>query len=80
MGLGKVFDLFWNIFRWSVSAALLSVAMALVYYYAPDVEQQRSGLPPAQSVGVCLLAGGEINAKIEHAAPAGKAPGQKTSL
>ena len=29
--------------------------------------------------GLCLLIGGEINAEIEHAAPTGKAPGQKTS-
>jgi membrane protein len=28
--------------------------------------------------GLCLLVGGEINAEIEHAAPAGKAPGHKT--
>jgi membrane protein len=30
--------------------------------------------------GLCLLVGGEINAEIEPAAPAGKAPGQKTSV
>jgi len=30
--------------------------------------------------GLCLLIGGEINTEIEHAAPAGKAPGQKASL
>lgn len=118
VGLGKVFDLLWNILRWPVSAGLLSVAMALVYYYAPDVEWMTPGavfavlatigaslgfsvyvshfgsynktygsigalivfLTWLYLTGLCLLVSGEINAEIEHAAPAGKAPGQKTSL
>jgi membrane protein len=121
VGLGKVFELLWNILRWPVSAGLLIVAMALVYYYAPDVEQQWKWITPGAVfavlativvslgfsvyvsrfgsynktygsigavivfltwlylTGLCLLVGGEINAEIEHAAPAGKAPGQKTS-
>ena len=92
---------------------------AVVYYYAPDVEQEvdypRRSLWVLATIvvslgfsvyvshfgsynktygsigavivfltwlyltGLCLLVGGEINAEIEHAAPAGKAPGQKTS-
>jgi membrane protein len=121
VGLGKVFELFWNVLRWPVSAGLLIVAMAVVYYYAPDVEQQWKWITPGAVfavlativvslgfsvyvshfgsynktygsigavivfltwlylTGLCLLVGGEINAEIEHAAPAGKAPGQKTS-
>ena len=121
VGLGKVFELLWNILRWPVSAGMLMVAMAVVYYYAPDVEQEWKWITPgavfavlatlvvslAFSVyvshfgsynktygsigavivfltwlyltGLCLLIGGEINAEIEHAAPTGKAPGQKTS-
>jgi membrane protein len=39
VGLGSVFELLWNILRWPVSAGLLMVALALVYYFAPDVEQ-----------------------------------------
>jgi membrane protein len=46
VGLGKVFDLLWNILRWPVSAGMLIVAMALVYYYAPDVEQQWKWITP----------------------------------
>jgi membrane protein len=121
VGLGKVFALLWNIFRWPVSAGMLIVAMAVVYYYAPDVEQQWKWITPGSVfavlatlvaslgfsvyvssfgsynktygsigavivfltwlylTGLCLLVGGEINAEIEHAAPTGKAPGQKTS-
>src|SRR5512145_533987 len=121
VGLGKVFELLWNILRWPVSAGMLIVAMAVVYYYAPDVEQQWKWITPGSVfavlativvslgfsvyvsyfgsynktygsivavivfltwlylTGLCLLVGGEINAEIEHAAPSGKAPGQKTS-
>jgi membrane protein len=121
VGLGKVFELLWNILRWPVSAGMLIVAMAMVYYYAPDVEQQWRWITPGSVfavlativaslgfsvyvgsfgsynktygsigavivfltwlylTGLCLLVGGQINAEIEHAAPSGKAPGQKTS-
>ena len=121
VGLGKVFELLWNIVRWPVSAAMLAVAMAVVYYYAPDVEQEWKWITPGAVFtvlativvslgfslyvsnfgsynktygsigavivfltwlylsGLCLLVGGEINAEVEHAAPTGKAPGQKTS-
>jgi membrane protein len=120
VGLGKVFELLWNILRWPVSAGMLIVAMAVVYYFAPDVEQEWKWITPGSVfavlativaslgfsvyvshfgsynktygsigavivfltwlylTGLCLLIGGEINAEIEHAAPTGKAPGQKT--
>ena len=121
VGLGKVFELLWNILRWPVSAGMLAVAIAVVYYYAPDVEQEWKWITPGAVfavlativvslgfslyvshfgsynktygsigavivfltwlylTGLCLLIGGEINAEVEHAAPTGKAPGQKTS-
>jgi membrane protein len=121
VGLGTVFELTWNILRWPVSAGLLIVALALVYYWAPDVEQEWKWITPGAVfavlatllaslgfslyvnhfgsynktygslgavivfltwlylTGLCMLVGGEINAEIEHAAPGGKAPGQKTN-
>lgn len=117
--LGSAFDLTWNILRWPVIVLLMVIATALVYYFAPDVEQDWKWLTPGSvfavvawiiasiafsyyvnnfgsynktygSIGAVivlltwmyltalfLLVGGEINAKIEHASPAGKAPGQK---
>ena len=39
VGLGGVFQIAWNVLRWPVIVGLLIVAMALVYYLAPDVEQ-----------------------------------------
>jgi len=120
VGLGTAFEVAWNILRWPVIVGLLIVAMAIVYYVAPDVEQQWKWITPGSVVavlgtivvslgfsfyvnnfgsynktygsigavivfltwlyltGLMILVGGEINAEIEHAAPEGKAPGEKT--
>jgi membrane protein len=120
MGLGKVFEVTWNLLRWPVIGCLLILAMAIVYYVAPDVEQGWKWITPGSVfavlmtivvslgfsfyvnnfgsynktygsigtvivfltwlylTGLVILAGGEMNAEIEHAAPEGKAPGEKT--
>jgi membrane protein len=39
VNLGSVFEFTWNIFRWPVIAVLMMVATAILYYFAPDVEQ-----------------------------------------
>jgi membrane protein len=46
VGLGTVFEILWNVLRWPVSAGLLVVALALVYYCAPDVEQKWQWITP----------------------------------
>ena len=46
VGLGTVFEVLWNLLRWPVSAGLLTVALALVYYCAPDVEQEWKWMTP----------------------------------
>jgi membrane protein len=119
VGLGSVFKLAWNILRWPFIVGLIIVAMALIYYLAPDVEQEWQWITPGSVVAVIgwvlaslgfsfyvnnfgsynatygsigavivlltwmyvsgffILAGGEINAEIEHAAASGKDPGEK---
>ena len=52
VGLGRVFEILWNILRWPVSAGLLIVALALVYYWAPDVEQKWQWITPG---AVCAV-------------------------
>src|SRR4030095_676706 len=52
VGLGSVFEILWNILRWPVSAGLLMVALALVYSFAADVEQQWKGVTPG---AVCAV-------------------------
>jgi membrane protein len=46
VGLGQVFTWVWNVLRWPVIAALLIVAIASVYYFAPDVEQEWKWITP----------------------------------
>ena len=52
MGLGSVFELLWNILRWPVSAGLLTVALALVYSFAPDVDQPWQWMTPGAVLAV----------------------------
>ena len=120
VGLGTAFEIAWNILRWPVIVVLLSIAMACLYYFAPDVEQRWKWITPGAvfavlvtiavslgfsfyvnnfgaynktygSIGAVIMfltwlyltgfvivVGGEINAEVEHAAPEGKAPGEKT--
>jgi membrane protein len=52
VGLGSVFQVAWNVLRWPVIVALLIVAMALVYYMAPDVEQEWQWITPGSVVAV----------------------------
>jgi membrane protein len=51
-GLGRVFELAWNILRWPVIVALLIVAIALLYYVAPDVEQRWQWITPGAACAV----------------------------
>jgi membrane protein len=52
VGLGRAFELTWNILRWPVSAGLLMLALALVYYWAPNVEQAWQWITPG---AVCAV-------------------------
>jgi len=68
MGLGRVFQMAWNVLRWPVIVGLLIVAMALVYYLAPDVEQQWQWITPGSIVAVCgwLLASLGFSYYVNH--------------
>jgi membrane protein len=46
VGLGEVFAWVWNIFRWPVIGGLLIIAIAMVYYFGPDVEQEWKWITP----------------------------------
>jgi membrane protein len=52
VGLGRVFELTWNILRWPAIVCLLIVATALVYYFAPDVEQEWKWITPGSACAV----------------------------
>ena len=40
LGLGPVFEWSWKILQWPLAFFLVSSAVGLVYYYAPDAEQE----------------------------------------
>ena len=46
LGLGSTLEWTWRIVEWPVACALASMGIALVYYFAPDVEQEWSWLAP----------------------------------
>jgi membrane protein len=52
VGLGRVFEVTWNLVRWPVIVGLLVVAIALLYYVAPDVEQSWTWITPGSACAV----------------------------
>jgi len=54
VGLGSVFQIVWNIVQWPVLIFLVVFAFALVYYYAPDVEQSFKWISPGSIVAVLM--------------------------
>jgi membrane protein len=52
--LGPVFEWSWKILQWPIVFALASVAIALVYYFAPDVEQYWFWLVPGAMLATAL--------------------------
>jgi len=54
IGMGSLFEIAWNILRWPVIVFFLVVAIGLVYYFAPDVEQHWKWLTPGSVFAVVL--------------------------
>jgi membrane protein len=54
MHLGPVFEWTWKIVQWPLIFALVALAMALIYYYAPDAEQDWIWITPGSVVATVL--------------------------
>jgi membrane protein len=54
IGLGSAFEIAWNILRWPVIVLLLILAMAIIYYFAPDVKQQWRWITPGSVFAVIV--------------------------
>ena len=54
VGLGGVFEAVWNTLKWPVLLAVVLFAFALVYYFAPDVEQEFKFVSPGSIIAVLL--------------------------
>lgn len=52
--LGKTFEWTWKIVQWPVVFALVSLAMAMIYYYAPDAEQDWIWITPGSIIATAL--------------------------
>ncbi len=53
-GLGELFELVWNIVRWPVALLFMVFTVALLYYFAPDLEQPFRWITPGGLIGVLL--------------------------
>jgi membrane protein len=53
-GLGDLFLLVWDIARWPVALLFMVLTVALLYYFAPDVEQPFRWITPGGLIGVLL--------------------------
>ena len=54
VGLGPIFESAWTILRWPLAFVLVSTAVGLVYYFAPDAEQDWVWITPGAVVGTLL--------------------------
>jgi membrane protein len=54
MNLGPAFEWTWKILQWPVLFALASFGIALIYYFAPDVEQEWVWLTPGSIFATTL--------------------------
>ena len=55
VGLGQVFQVVWNIVRWPIIIVLMMMATAVLYYFAPDVEQDWKWLTPGSVFAIVAI-------------------------
>jgi len=54
VGFGQVFQTLWIIVQWPVLVCVVLFAFALIYYFAPDVEQRFKWVSPGSIVAVIM--------------------------
>lgn len=52
VGLGNVFNIAWAILRWPVILFLVTLSVALIYYFAPNVNQSWKWITPGSVIAV----------------------------
>ncbi|MGH9347473.1 MAG: YhjD/YihY/BrkB family envelope integrity protein [Vicinamibacterales bacterium] len=63
MGLGPLFEWTWKILQWPVVFGLVSVAIAAIYYWGPDAEQEWVWLTPGAVLATLLWIGASLGFK-----------------
>lgn len=61
--LGPAFEWSWKILEWPVAFILASVGVAIVYYFAPDAEQDWVWLTPGSLIATLLWLGASLGFK-----------------
>ena len=59
-GLGMVFTLTWKIVQWPIAFALITTGIALIYYFAPDAEQDFVWITPGSLIAAVLWVVGSL--------------------
>ncbi|MBA2362924.1 MAG: YihY/virulence factor BrkB family protein [Chloroflexia bacterium] len=54
VGMGTVFEWWWGVLQWPILIGFVLLAFALVYYFAPDVEQEFRFITPGSIIGLIL--------------------------
>jgi membrane protein len=54
VGLGSAFTFTWNLLRWPVALAMVALCIGLVYYFAPDAEQDWEWITPGAVLATVL--------------------------
>lgn len=60
LGFGPVFEWTWKVVQWPVVFLLISTAIALVYYFAPDAEQDWIWITPGSVLAAALWIAGSL--------------------
>ncbi|MEO7189579.1 MAG: YihY/virulence factor BrkB family protein [Vicinamibacterales bacterium] len=60
LGLGPAFVWTWKILQWPVAFALVAVALGLIYYFAPDAEQEWVWVTPGSILATALWLAGSL--------------------
>jgi membrane protein len=64
VGLGSAFQWTWTIVQWPLVFALVATAFALIYYFAPDVEQDFIWITPGSLLATMLWIAGSLGFRI----------------
>lgn len=53
-GFGSAFSITWKIVQWPIAFALITTGIALIYYFAPDAEQEFVWITPGSLIAASL--------------------------
>jgi membrane protein len=60
LGLGSMFEWTWKIVQWPIAFAFVATAIGLIYYFAPDVDQDFVWITPGSLVAALLWLTGSL--------------------